>query len=73
MLLKGELSILIHDGEFNEEIPKYIGKSKEWLYDELRPEGYSTIKDILYAEWSETDGFFTKTYNENKDGIKKGD
>lgn len=64
--------LFVDEGEINEEILKYTGKSKEWLYDELRKEGFPTIQDILYAEWSQTDGFFIKTYTNNKDGIRKG-
>lgn len=64
--------LFVDEGEVNDEALNYVGKSKEWLYDELQLEGYSTVRDILYAEWSETDGFFIKTYNENKDDIQKG-
>lgn len=63
--------LYVDEGEINEEILKYTGKSKEWLYDELRKEGYTTIQDILYAEWSETDGFFIKTYADTNDDIRK--
>ena len=64
--------LFIDEGEINEAILKYTGKSKEWLYDELQKEGYGNIKEILYAEWSETDGFFIKTYNEASKDNDKG-
>lgn len=64
--------LFVDEGKINEETLEYVGKSTEWLYDELQKMGYSAIKDILYTEWSETDGFFIKTYNEDKDDIKKG-
>lgn len=64
--------LFVDERKVNEEILKYVGKSSQWLYDELQKLGYSTVKDVLYAEWSETDGFFIKTYNEDKDDIKKG-
>ncbi|MGG3451061.1 hypothetical protein ABER98_14560 [Domibacillus aminovorans] len=38
------------------------GKTREWLYDHLKRDGYDRIEDILYGEWSETDGFYIKTY-----------
>jgi uncharacterized membrane protein YcaP (DUF421 family) len=64
--------LFVDEGEINEEILKYVGKSKEWLYEELRNEGYSSVQDILYAEWSETSGFFIKAYADNKDRVRKG-
>lgn len=64
--------LFIDEGKINEGILKYLGKTKEWLYDELQKEGYSNIKDIVYAEWSEKEGFFIKTYNRDSDEIRKG-
>lgn len=64
--------LFVAEGEINEEILRYTGKSKEWLYNEMHKEGYPTIQEILNAEWSQTDGFFIKTYTDNKDGIRKG-
>lgn len=63
--------LFVDDGAINEEILRYTGKSKEWLYTELQKEGYPIIQDILYAEWSETDGFFIKTYLDQKDDLSK--
>ncbi|WKA58114.1 DUF421 domain-containing protein [Planococcus shenhongbingii] len=64
--------LFIDEGEINEGILKYVGKSREWLYSELEKEGFKDIEEILYAEWSKTDGFFIKTYNESKEGAAKG-
>lgn len=64
--------LFVDEGEINTGILEYVGKSKEWLYDELQKLGHPSVKDILYAEWSETNGFFIKTYDQNKDDIKKG-
>ena len=58
--------LFIDEGEINEGILNYVGKSKTWLQDELEKEGYANIQEILYAEWSESDGFFVKTYSENE-------
>lgn len=63
--------LFVDEGEINENILEYAGKSKAWLNDELQNAGYANIQDILYAEWSETEGFFVKAYKENKDGIRK--
>ena len=64
--------LFVDEGEINEDILRYTGKSKQWLYDELSQEGYHNVQDILYAEWSESDGFFVKTYSDNHEGIRKG-
>ena len=64
--------LFIDEGEINESILEYAGKTKEWLCHELEKERIGDIKEILYAEWSETDGFFIKTYNGDKNGPEKG-
>lgn len=55
--------LLIDEGSLQEDMLKFIGKTKEWLNKELEKKGYSSIRDILYAEWSESDGFYIKTYD----------
>lgn len=57
--------MFIDEGEVNEITLHYCGKSMDWLYEELGKKGYTKIKDILYAEWTENDGFYIKTYREN--------
>lgn len=67
--------LLIDEGKINESILDYLVKSKEWLFEELEKEGYSNTQDILYAEWSKSEGFFIKTYSENNeknDELSKG-
>ena len=67
--------LFIDEGEINEGILNYVGKSKKWLHDELTKEGYANIQEILYAEWTESDGLFIKTYSENEENnasIRKG-
>ena len=61
--------LFIDEGAINEGILDYVGKSKQWLYDELAKEGYTNVQEILYAEWSESEGFFIKTYDENGKNI----
>lgn len=63
--------LFVDEGQINEGILKYAGKSKEWLYDSLAEEGYANLRKVLYAEWSETNGFYIKGYSKNKDDIKK--
>jgi uncharacterized membrane protein YcaP (DUF421 family) len=39
-----------------------VKKSKEWLLEGLQKRNYKKIEDILYGEWSETDGFYIQPY-----------
>lgn len=55
--------LLVDEGKIEEDMLKFIGKSKDWLHKQLQKEGYSSIDHILYAEWSEAKGFFVKTYS----------
>lgn len=63
--------LFVDNGEINIDILRYIGKTKEWLQQELKKIGYSNIKEIVYAEWSETDGFFVRTFDETNQGNKE--
>ncbi|WP_046173662.1 DUF421 domain-containing protein [Domibacillus indicus] len=58
--------LLIEDGEVREEQLYFAGKTAGWLYDELTGKGYSGPGDILYAEWSEAEGFYIKTFKESQ-------
>ncbi|MCT4792744.1 MULTISPECIES: DUF421 domain-containing protein [Exiguobacterium] len=58
--------LFIDEGKINKNILYHVGKSIAWLYEELKKEGYEDTSKILYAEWSETEGFFIKTYIENE-------
>lgn len=54
--------LLIEDGDVKEEMLRFVGKTKEWLHHQLEKDGYYRIDEILYGEWSETDGFYIQTY-----------
>ncbi|MCM3743172.1 DUF421 domain-containing protein [Sporosarcina luteola] len=54
--------LLIDEGEVKSEVLHAIGKSKEWLHEGISAIGYDHVEDILYCEWSETDGFFIKGF-----------
>lgn len=56
--------LLVDEGKVEEDMLKFIGKTADWLLVQLKKEGYSDVEDILYAEWSETGGFFIKTYSQ---------
>src|SRR5690606_36524437 len=63
--------LFVDEGKINEGILEYVVKSKQWLYDSLAEEGYPNLKEVLYAEWSETNGFYIKGYSKSKENIKK--
>ncbi|MGG0668032.1 DUF421 domain-containing protein [Sporosarcina koreensis] len=54
--------LLVDEGEVKSEVLHAIGKSNQWLEQGIREEGYHHAKDILYCEWSETNGFFIKGF-----------
>ncbi|KZE38018.1 hypothetical protein AV656_03550 [Bhargavaea cecembensis] len=54
--------LLIDNGFVKEDMLELVGKSKQWLYDQLAEQGYHDAKQILYCEWSETEGFYIRTY-----------
>ncbi|ANE47697.1 hypothetical protein SY83_17000 [Paenibacillus swuensis] len=49
---------LIEDGEINKEELAKIGKTKEWLLQELSSLGYSAPSSIPYAEWKQGEGLY---------------
>jgi uncharacterized membrane protein YcaP (DUF421 family) len=54
--------LLIDEGEIKPEVLNAIRKSEDWLLDGIKEKGYKKVEDILYCEWSETDGFFIKGF-----------
>lgn len=56
--------LLIDEGEIKSEVLHAIGKSIQWLEKGISEEGYHNAKEILYCEWSETDGFFIKGFTD---------
>lgn len=64
--------LVIDEGEMNEEIMKQVRMSKEWLHERLQKEGYSSVSDILYGEWSEKNGLYVHTYADASAGKSEG-
>lgn len=56
--------LLIDEGEVQREVLKYIGKSEEWLMSEMSALGVSDVKDVVYCEWSEEEGFYYRTMDD---------
>jgi uncharacterized membrane protein YcaP (DUF421 family) len=55
---------LIADGELIEENLQEIGLTRQWLEEELKSQGYSTVKDIFLADWVPDDGLYVVPYRE---------
>lgn len=55
--------LLVDNGRVQEDMLQFIGKTADWLQEQLKKEGCSDMSNILYAEWSETEGFFILTTN----------
>jgi uncharacterized membrane protein YcaP (DUF421 family) len=56
--------LIVDEGQLKEDALDAIGKSEQWLRSELDQLGYGNLKELLYCEWSSTEGFFIKTYKE---------
>ncbi|WP_144509325.1 DUF421 domain-containing protein [Bacillus sp. FJAT-22090] len=54
--------LLIDEGDIKEDILAYIKKDYSWLMTNLMENGYNDPKSIAYCEWSETEGFFIRSY-----------
>jgi uncharacterized membrane protein YcaP (DUF421 family) len=54
--------LLIDDGEIKPEVLNAIKKSEEWLLAGIKEKGFTNVEEILYCEWSETEGFFIKGF-----------
>lgn len=54
--------LLIDDGNIKEDVLAYIKKDHAWLMSNLLENGYNNSKSIAYCEWSETEGFFIRSY-----------
>ncbi|GKV57450.1 DUF421 domain-containing protein [Sporosarcina sp. NCCP-2222] len=52
--------LLIDEGQIQQEVLHAIGKTELWLRQELTREGFSDPHDVIYCEWSKSDGFFIK-------------
>ena len=54
--------LLVDEGQLKEDALDSIDKSEQWLTSELEQMGYENLKDIMYCEWSSTEGFFIQRY-----------
>lgn len=54
--------LLVDERDIKLEVLNAIGKTEEWLLKGIKEEGYNKIEEILYCEWSKTEGFFIKGF-----------
>lgn len=54
--------LLIDEGKIKEDVLAFIKKDHPWLMMKLSENGYHDPKSIAYCEWSETEGFFIRSY-----------
>ncbi|MFC5651380.1 YetF domain-containing protein [Paenibacillus solisilvae] len=52
--------ILMDQGYIQRDELREIGHDEEWLLALLKEQGIMRFKDVLYAEWSETDGLYVQ-------------
>lgn len=49
---------LVEEGEIDRDTLRLIGKTEEWLYEQLRRQGASDAKQVAYAEWKDGEGLY---------------
>lgn len=54
--------LFIDEGEIKDDVLAFVNKDRAWLLAKLSSLGYTNPKDIAYCDWSETEGFFVRTY-----------
>jgi uncharacterized membrane protein YcaP (DUF421 family) len=54
--------MLIDEGQIKKKALKEINKDEAWLMQQLNKEGFDSIPDIFYAEYSREHGFLIKKY-----------
>lgn len=59
--------LVVDEGKIEENTLRTIGHDEGWLHEELRKAGHDDIAKIVYAEWSEEEGFYVKTYDDSYD------
>lgn len=53
--------MLVDQGHIQYRVLQTHELEKSWLMENLEKEGYTTLRDILYVEWSEEKGFYILT------------
>lgn len=56
--------LLVDEGIVAKNALRSIGKTEQWLLEELRKTKQENLKDIIYAEWSHESGLYAIPYSE---------
>ncbi|NHN28901.1 DUF421 domain-containing protein [Paenibacillus sp. S3N08] len=56
--------VIVENGRVQRDRLARLGRDEQWLVGELKKQGINRIQDILYMEWSENDGMYIQTKNE---------
>jgi uncharacterized membrane protein YcaP (DUF421 family) len=56
--------VVVENGRIQRDRLARLGRDEQWLLSELKKNGISRIQDALYIEWSENDGIYIQTKNE---------
>ncbi|MEI3605634.1 DUF421 domain-containing protein [Pseudogracilibacillus sp. SE30717A] len=54
--------LLVDEGKIEKNSLSLLNIDEKWVKEEIRKAGYSTIKNIFYAEWSKQYGLIIKEY-----------
>lgn len=68
---KSESFLLVNNGSISQSSLKSVGKTEEWLRDNLSRQGYPETDDLFCVEWTPERGFFIAKKNEDDDIIGK--
>lgn len=68
---KSESFLLVNNGSISQSSLKSVGKTEEWLRDNLSRQGYPEIDDLFCVEWTPERGFFIAKKKEEDDIIGK--
>ncbi|AQS53623.1 hypothetical protein BW727_101256 [Jeotgalibaca dankookensis] len=54
--------LLVDEGKIKNKVLQTNNLDDSWLRKKLQEEGYTNLKEIIYAEWSQEKGFYVITY-----------
>lgn len=55
---KGFVHLLVADGKIQKKVLKRMGKTEQWLKDNLKEQGYSRVDEIFYCTLDEANQWF---------------
>lgn len=56
--------LLVDEGKIETKVIENHNLDEKWIINELAELGHHSISDIIYAEWSEENGFYVVTYDD---------